>query len=654
MRNIIVLLVLLVSTAAFAQKKDRRAKLDIRGMIKEISVAPDERIWLTTNVGSTYFSNHIDSNWHQGKLLPGNEDKPVWRHSRAERLSFFNKDTAIMTGDIRSKEMSYKKSGYYVTQDGGATWELKDFGRSSLIYDVFVGSDGCAWMGGSSGAIHFTNDYGQSWAKLRSRHKASNGLHSIFMLNEAEGISGALKNNIYITSNNWKSSKRIKSPFDHKMYENGSGNSDNPIKKIILWGDYIVVNQNNFIYYSQKKEIYWQRFDQHLIDFELDKATQMLYAVTDDLRVLSFTSPVEYQMLTEQKLSSRPMDVKAVNGSLYMVNYGYKVFKASPSGIVESIPYTIDTKIPEPKIVKRFHGLSWGVTGNQIFLAEKGDQDWYREHVTTFGIADFRLLNDSLAILWDGKGGNYTYSLKSSTTQAYEPKQPLAHFLEAPIQSVTIRSQSRGCSYRDLNEVVYERIGDSTLVVKGAYESSYSAQKTSRFKNDLSVTQLSQLLEQVDEAPSRVPTLQEFEITEEDKENYLALVNSRSESIYWFKERQGYYHNILNSLDSFENESLQKMLSRRESVWSTTSNWFTIQMINENQDTLTISRQFYVSSLPWNLPWVFEYNGQYFNCYHIGFSKFIDQATPEDFMGKKVFDNKYLLMEIANHIYSRR
>ena len=114
-----------------------------------------------------------------------------------------------------------------------------------------------------------------------------------------------------------------------------------------------------------------------------------------------------------------------------------------------------------------------------------------------------------------------------------------------------------------------------------------------------------------------------------------------------------YYYSVLSRFDSLDSKIISAIFNQREGMWSTTSNWFTIQIINQNNDTLNISRNYYVSTLPWNLPWQFEYNGQHFNSYNIEFSRFIETCIPDNFMDKGAFDNSILIMEIADYLWNK-
>jgi len=658
MRHITTILTLLLAIFACSQTKDRRAELHIEGRVNEISVSPDEKIWLVTATGNTYFTDNIDLNWHYGKPLFESTNEFGVGDPNLSRISFFNKDTAIMTGYISFSPKDSQKNGYYLTKDGGKTWALLDFGGDSWIYNTFFDKYGNVWMGGSSGDIYFSKDFGQHWETLNSPYDSSSRMNSIFMTNSLNGISGALDNDIYITTDNWKSYKKIATPFDKKKYVNESDYSDDRIEKIVLWNNMIVVNQNGHIYYTASDKIDWQQFPVKVFDFELDKDSKVLFAVTDSLKISCFTTPTKFHLLTDKKLLSFPIDMKVVNHSLFVVTGGYDVYKINESGLAHAIPYTTDKPIAEPKIVKHGTNLTWGANGKQIYLADN-TKDWYRENVLDFDVEDLMLLNDSVAILWDGIKTNYLYSLKDHTSKKYYPESPLKTFLAFPVKMFSINSGSQGCFHSKNNEIKYERVNDSIFAASSFSVNNYQNNKIAPFKNQVNGTILANALMTINANPAEIPSLKDFQISEMDKKNYLALVDKKlaSKAYDGFsgkkKINKAFYYSVPSMLDTLNGSIITPVLNQQEGVWSTTSNWFTIQIVNTNNDTLNISRDYYESTLPWNLPWKFVYNGLNFNCYNIEFSRFINYCIPDSFMDKEVFDNRILIMQIADYLYNK-
>lgn len=654
-------LFILVSTVACGQKKDRRAKLDILGRVNEISISPDDRIWLTTATGNLYYSENIDSDWHNGPALFQSNAELIFNQPHFERISFFNKDTAILTGYISADEKESAKNGIYLTQDGGRSWKLIDFGGDSWIYTACVDKNGNAWMGGSSGDIHFSQDFGQNWNVLKSPYNSSTRFNSIFMLNAREGISGALHNTIYTTTDNWKTSKKINTPLDQKKYTPDPQKiySDHRIEKILRWNQWIVVNQEGHIFYSDATITNWKVFPVDLLDFEIDTESQKLFAVSDSSTLLSFSTPTDFQRLTNKPLSYFPIDMKVVNHTLYLVSNTCEISKVNEQGIVYSIPYTTDKKISTPGLVKQFKKLTWGFEEDQLYLAEDSQLDWYREDVLPFYVNDFTLLSDSLAILWDGKKKNYLYSLRDHSLVGYSHYTPLKSFLAFPVKSFSFNSGSRGCYHDTENVLSYERENDSLFTVSNRMVKTQDDLELLGFKNTVKSAALLDVLNAINSNPSSIPSIKDFKITEKDKKNYLTLVDEKlkSKTIDHFntkkKINKEFYYTIPQLIDTLDSSILSPILNQQEHLRSTTSNWFKVEIVNQNNDTIFISRRHYVSTLPWNLPWKVTYKEMHFNCYNVELSRFINACLPDTFMGKDAFDNKLLLLEIADFLYNR-
>jgi hypothetical protein len=309
----------------YGQNKDTRAKLNIEGIVYEISVSPNENLWLTTGDGRTYFSENIDSNWHYGKPL-FKEDKELdyfgLNYPWLDRITFFNKDTAIMSGYISVKRGDFYHNGIYYTKNAGKTWKMINYRGNDMINSVSVEKNGNAWMVGSSGAIYYSDNYGRKWVKLNSPFNAESKIQCIFMVSENEGIAGSFVNTLYSTIDNWKSYTQIETPLSQNKYQLDNDIAYNQrIEKIFIWLDkYYVINQSNHFFYSEKSKIKWKEFPISIIDIEIDRDSKKMYAITKEFKTISFSNPFEYAYVSDKRISTHPQNIKVINGSVYILD----------------------------------------------------------------------------------------------------------------------------------------------------------------------------------------------------------------------------------------------------------------------------------------------------------------------------------------------
>ena len=645
--------------------RDYRAALNIVGRITEISVAPDEQIWLTTYMGGIYYTNSIDSNWHYGRLDPSAEDDKEdylsLKKPNLNRISFFNADTAIMTGFMHFfDDWKSPYDGYYRTTDGGRTWELRSFGGEGRIYEACVNSRGDAWIGTAGKKIHYSDDFGEHFKALKIPFKKSDRIYALYMADAFRGIVGSEANEILITEDNWHTARNIPTPLDQKKVE-ASEREDQPrVDKVLIWGPYLIAKQCGKSFYTlTTNKIDWQPFPVQIIDLSLDKGCNLLCAIDDSLRVLWFASPTEYGSPLNERLPAYPIDIKAVNGSLYMILANKMVGRANHEGLTCHIPYTTDHPIEEPWLKESGEHLIWGEEDGQLYIADKMDSCWYREAVLDFPTCGIKLLSDSVAILWDGLR-NHLYSLQNHTVKDYSYREPLRDFLAAPIKKFTISSGSRGCFHYNGNQIEFNA-EDNSLFNAAVMSKVGGYQDRTDSLVDITVNgaQLVRLLEHINANPDETLEIQDFKVTEVDKKHYVERLQKRLD-MGWYdfnkiqNKDKGLYDSVPVMLDGIDKATLYDILNMGEGFTSTTSNWFEVEFVNQNNDTCRIRSSYYEDGDPWFLPWRFEYNDQHFNCYSIALSHFINNCLTADFYGREAFDNAVLLMKIGDYFCQKR
>lgn len=659
MNKCLAILLLLLSTASMAQEKDRRAELNIEGRVKEISVSPSGAIWLVTAIGERYYTVNIDSTWHREKPFSAGTDGYDFDSPNLDRVSFFNSDTAIITGYISYRRSDMRKGGYYLSFNGGRTWKMLDFRGDSWIYNAFVDSSGHAWMGGSSGHIFYSRDFGQSWDTLNSPFNRGTRTNWVFMQDTMRGLGGALHALAFATYDNWHTYKKIPTPTEMGTYT-AEHAYDGRVNKLIYWKQYYVIDQDGHIFYSDTSDLNWKKFPLTLIDFEPDAKAEYIYAVDDKYRVVRFASPDEFIELGGRPLPSRPIDLQMLGSSLYIFTNDYQVCMVNENGMKCSIPYTTDEMISDPYIVREGSQLSWGANANQLYISDGKEHDWYRENVLDFSVYDLFLLDDSTAIMWDGFKNNYKYTLGQHKAEPYQPVEPLKDFLASPIKAFSIDAGSRGCFHFYRSCLNYWRENDSVFSCNGVSKEEFSKEETSNFRRKIGAGRLLQALRDINAAPSAVPSLRDFKINDKDIDNYqdmlAKLIKERKEDVLDIKPKidKDFYMKVPEMLDSLPPELISKLFDEREGVESTTSNWFVMILVNMAGDTLMFTHYYYVNSLPWHLPWQVSYKGLNFSSCSLGLSRFILDCLPDNFTDRDLFDNKHLIILIADHLNSER
>lgn len=647
---------LLVAGSIHLHAQDTRAVLDISGRSNEISVAPDGRIWLVSAVGESYYTNSIDSGWHYGPNFRAEGESAMFDNPNLERVSFFNKDTAIITGYISSVSGRYEKDGFLRTTDGGKTWELHRFGNPQWIDDAFVNPRGFAWMGGSGGEIVHSRDFGLSWRKLNSLKKSglnnSSRMAAIFMEDELNGIAAGSGNELFITTDNWSNYKSIATPLDQNKYKTSESNSgmDHRIDKVAVWNNQYVISQHNHVLWTRKDNIDWKPIPQGLRDFAVDGSDGLMYGIDQNSQVILIRPNGTIETSTT-KLEGRYTDIKVSGGFLYVFD-NVQAHRIGLNSHSISALFTTDRPIDTPELIRERKGIQWGVTRNHLYLSAGKTGNWYREAILPFYVRDMQMLNDSSAILWDGSN-NYQYSLETHRLTDYVYKDPFGAFLQKPLLNIYIESSSTGCYHHRADIATYSFSQSGKAELK-TFQQDNNLPRTRPPEVLITRDQISQILKQVNADPDFMPTWSDFAVTELDLDEFKKSIDVNDEdrihlrSIYVPKS---YLKNFDNYLDIISNETIKGLLTRKEAYTSTTSNQMDVLFVNEAGDELSFHFQYYVQYKPAGLPWIVTYKNRKFSCYYPALTRLVQSCMPATFRGRSILSNAQLIRELATYLY---
>ncbi|HEY3175423.1 MAG TPA: hypothetical protein VGK94_06620 [Candidatus Polarisedimenticolia bacterium] len=395
---------------------DPRSELDIFGGVDELSMTPSGQLWLSTRAGHVYFASDLAGDWRESSLnLDAGELLSV-RHS-IDRISFFTDKVGFASGWISAEEYG-PQDKVYRTSDGGASWQLVDFGEPEWIYDVFSNEGGQAWMGGSEGSFLYTDDFGKTWTR-RGRPFKSMRTHVIYMQDSSVGVVGALGNGIKLTRNNGKSWKELATPLDQKKYAAADDDgSDHRITRIGIFKGRLFVRQDGQVFHSLLEPIEWNRCSNPgLIDFRVDQATQRLVGITEDRIVVELDERLDSHVLSAEPIKAWPTDIKLVKDNVYVLDTNRGIYEITAGGMRFSYPLTTVGPRKTVDVVRKYGDCLWGTTEHHVYMSKDLGETWCRVGQVAFSIREFVAKSREQIVLWDGHGNTALFDRRSAKVE---------------------------------------------------------------------------------------------------------------------------------------------------------------------------------------------------------------------------------------------
>ncbi|MDL2251232.1 glycoside hydrolase [Odoribacter sp. OttesenSCG-928-J03] len=197
-------------------------------------------------------------------------------YDRPSNIIQFNADTILVAGylgNLSSDTPRYQQNinVVYKTIDGGKNWSVVNFDGNAWIYTSVHLPSGKIWLGGSDNYIHYSEDFGEKWVRKKEPFFPIDRVLSIYMVNDSLGIAGGLSNGLAITYDNWETTTQLQTPIDQNKFRILQSSARDRIDKIAMIDSLILINQNEYFYYSKLNPISWQEFKVPVANFAIDK-----------------------------------------------------------------------------------------------------------------------------------------------------------------------------------------------------------------------------------------------------------------------------------------------------------------------------------------------------------------------------------------------
>lgn len=658
MKKIAYILTLIFIPLTVFGQEEYCAKLSVSGSVSELGISPSEEIWIATKSGSVYYTKQIGDLWHVGSLNSANPDYDNLGKT-FERLNFFSEDTLMISGFIHENNT---QDIVYWSGNHGKDWEKIKFGKSSWIDAAYINNNGKAWMSGSSQLIYYTDSYGKTWKTFKKAGKENALRFSTiyFAKDEETGLFGSFWNVLYKTTNNCQSWKRIPTPLSQEKYLRISKSSRPEIKKIRMFGDFYIINQQGRVFITQSDSINWI-YQPDIIDFEVTEK-ENLFTINQNLSISLYNTAFVNTWNSDKILDNYPKAIAVRNENLFTFTYD-NIYKINRDEFTVSQLLTDEIPIEEPYEKLNFEGEQYGFEKKDILRYNRKRKQWYRFKTVDFYIANAALFENKIILSDRSLSKHYTFDPEDKTVELFNLPKELFDNLE--VKKFHFENGSQGCFHHNNSLRTYIRKIDNFVVDKKASAQEY----LSKARGEINADKIEHLLEIIDNSRFQKVSLNDLNITESDIKNFKKFIDKEESRIkrsgiehsdffkpYSFPGENtdfNFYKSVADSLASLSEEDINNSFLQTTQYYSTTREWRRVIFEFQKGKKLVIENSDNTPNYLYT-PWVVNFEGLRFSSNSILFGQIIDDLTNGHFFGETARDKNYAIFKIADYLYRKK
>ncbi len=658
MKKILHILTIILIPFTILGQEEYLSRLSILGEVSELGISPSEEIWVATKAGNVYHTKQIGELWHNGPF--GSLDPYSFSSGKTfERLNFFSEDTMMISGFIQEDG---KQDFVFWSSNHGKTWEKVIFGKSSWIDAAYINNNGKAWMSGNSQLIYYTEDKGKNW-KAFDKAGNENALRFStihFAKDEQTGLFGSFWNVLYKTTDNCHSWEKLPTPLSQEKYERLSKEERPDIRKIRIFGNYYIINQQGRVFITKSDFINWTYLPE-IIDFEVSE-NQNLYTINQDLSISHYDNYFSQTWQSEKSLDDNPRAIGVRNNKLFVLTFE-SIYKINPDEFIVSQLFTDEVPIQEPYLKLSFEGEEYGFENKDILHFDKKKKAWYRFMTVGFSIANSTLFDDKIVLADKSLNKNYTLNEKQKSVNEFNLPESL--FSSLVIKELHFENGSQGCFHSNNLLRSYIRKGDKFVFDRKSSSSKYLSRATS----EISADNIEQIVEIIDNSRFVKVSLNDLNITETDIIEFKKFIDKEEqrikksgidrfdfENLYSFLGENtdfNFYRSVADSLFTFSEEEINNAFWQAYGNWSTTTDWRRIIIVFQNEKKLIIENSDDKPNYLYT-PWIVDFEGLKFRTNSILFGQQIDKITNGQFFNEIARDKNYAIFKIADYIYRKK
>lgn len=656
MRNLFLLLILFLPFSTFSQDA-YLANLPISGGVSEIGISPSERIWIATKAGNTYYTNKIGELWHIGPF--GSFDPyHIGSGKTFERVNFFDENTLMISGFIQE---GGKQDFIFRSTDKGITWNKVKFGKSSWIDAFCINENGKAWMSGNSQLIYYTDNKGETWKSFEKAGNENalrfNTIH--FAKDEKTGLFGSFWNVLYKTTDNCETWERLPTPLDQKKYKRLSKEHRPDIRKIRIFGDYYIINQQGSIFYTKSDNINWIELP-NISDFETT-SDESIYLIYNDLKIDLRDSKFVSIWKSDKKLSSAPSAINTKNKNLFVFTYG-EIYKINKNDFIVSKLMTNEVPIREPYLKVNYRGEEIGFDRTSVLRFDKNRTEWCRYMELPINVSNAVIFDNQIVIADNYLDKRFVINIDEQKISEYELPKSLFNLSVNNIDKFSIEIGSQGCFHSDRQFREYKLKNNSFKLNKKG------KRFLSKMDKEINPKLLNDIVNEIDNSRFKKLTVNDLEISKKDLDNYKDFIEKEEQKInkkgydrfdynnyYTFPGENtdfNFYKNVADRFDSIPDVVINQVFNTGYGNWSTTTVWRKMTIDFKNGEVLTIENSDDKPNYLYT-PWIINFNGLIIKSNSLELGKLINELTNGDLYSDVSKEKNYAIYKVADFLYKQ-
>ena len=513
----------LLAIMAHAQE-DFRERINLHWTSQELAISPKGIIALGTNT-TIYVTDAPEKGWRGIPMSVNRSGGSI------EDLCWSSENVLIAS-------VGGKLYAWEIADDG--TFKPLALSNAPNAYDLRSDGHGRVWAWGLNTWVFYSSDSGRSWnevAHIQELKDLDNqsilDTHYIndlyFDNNGKRGLIGSNNNELYLTLDNCKTLQRIPTPLDQKAYQHDEEAAKRTIiNKVRILGDYYIVEQDHKSFITSTKDIRWRPTNGSDTANDIDVMSNRFIVIRPDAGTVRLLDE-KLNLVNEFKVPEEKRDI-AYGDDMYIIdetslhicgihgNQRYELLRMDQE---------IDPKhADERPDIFTIDGQEFYFDNYDLIAKSKVTGKWYRymtfdfEPVEPFADKGKAFLYDNYS---DYEKTLYQLNIKEKTMKPFE--WPSEMFGRKEVVTMQVINTVNGCFE---NFGIYKRYrlqGDKLVWVKDSTIGNNVKGTYANLPKQFKASDIQRLVALIDESRSHQQTYPDTLITDEDRADYVKLID---------------------------------------------------------------------------------------------------------------------------------